>query len=91
LEIFDPLLDFFPAGAPADSRQNSWTEPEQALSRLFEVNIWMRRYGRAFPRKISVEDAEEMRRERVRDSRRGGAENLKRRRLAAAAAGQQAE
>jgi hypothetical protein len=70
-----------PAGAAADSRQDSGTG-----SRLFEVNIWMWRYGRAFPRKISVEDADEMRRERVRDSRRRGAETLKRRRLAAAAA-----
>jgi hypothetical protein len=43
----------------------------------------MWRYGRAFPRKISVEDAEEMRFKRVQDSRRKGAETLKRRRLAA--------
>jgi hypothetical protein len=40
----------------------------------------------AFPRTISDEDAEEMRRERVRESRRRGAETLKRRRFAAAAA-----
>ena len=70
-----------PAGAAADSRQDSGTG-----SRLFEVNVWMWRYGRAFPRKISVKDAEEMRRERVRESRRRGAETLKRRRLAVAAA-----
>ena len=44
------------AGAAADSKPDSGTD-----SRLFEVNIWMWRYGRAFPRKISVEDAEEMR------------------------------
>jgi hypothetical protein len=49
------------AGAAADSRQDSGTS-----SRLFEVNAWMWRYGRAFPRKISVKDSEEMRRERVR-------------------------
>jgi hypothetical protein len=66
-------------GAAADSRSNSGT-----ASRLFEVNIWMWRYGRAFPRKISVKDAEEMRRSRVSESRRRGAETLKRRRLAAA-------
>jgi hypothetical protein len=80
LEDFDSLLDFFPAGAAADSRQDSWTG-----SRLFEVNIWMWRYGRAFPRKISVEDAEEM------QHCCRGAETLKRHHLAAAAAGQPAE
>jgi hypothetical protein len=69
-----------PAGAAADSRPDSGTG-----SRLFEVNIWMWRYGRAFPRKISVEDAEEMRRKRVQDARRKGAETFKRRRLAALA------
>ena len=45
----------------------------------------MWRYGRAFPRKITVKDAQEMRRSRVAESRRRGAETLKRRRLAAAA------
>ena len=67
-----------PEGAAADSRPDSGTG-----SKLFEVNIWMWRYGRAFPRKISVEDAEEMRFKRVQDSRRKGAETLKHRRLAA--------
>ena len=70
------------SGAAADSRPNSGTG-----SRLFEVNMWMPvwRYGRALPRKISAEDAEEMRRKRVQESRRKGAETLKRRRLAVAA------
>jgi hypothetical protein len=68
-----------PSGAAADSRPNSGTG-----SRLFEVNIWMWHYGRAFPRKISVKDADEMRRSSVSESRRRGAETLKRRRLAAA-------
>jgi hypothetical protein len=67
-----------PAGAAADSRPDSGTG-----SRLFEVNIWMWCFGRAFPRKNSVEDAEEMRLERVQESRRKGAETLKRRTLAA--------
>ena len=40
-----------PDGTAADSRHDSGTG-----SQLFEVNIWMWRYGRAFPRKISVED-----------------------------------
>jgi hypothetical protein len=69
-----------PTGDAADSRPNSGTG-----SRLFEVNIWMWRYVRAFPRKITVKDAEEMRWSRVAESRRRGAETLKRRRLAAAA------
>ncbi len=54
-----------PDGAAADSRPNSGTG-----SRLFEVNIWMWHFGRAFPRKISVEGAKEMRRARVSESRR---------------------
>jgi hypothetical protein len=48
------------------------------------IRMW--RYARAFPRTISVKVAEETRRERVRESRRRGAETLKRRRLAVAAA-----
>ncbi len=60
------------AGAAADSRPDCGTG-----SRLFENNIWMWRYGRAFPRKISVEDAEEMRLKRLQESRRKGAKTLK--------------
>ncbi len=71
-----------PDGAAAGSRNDSGTG-----SRLFEVNVWMWNYGRVFPRKISVADAEAMRRERVQDSRSRGAETLKRRREAAAQAG----
>ena len=67
-----------PQGAAADSRQDSGTG-----SRLFEVNIWMWRYGRALPRNVSVADAKEMCRKRIQVSRRMGAETLKRRRLAA--------
>jgi len=48
------------------------------------AGVWMWNYGRAFPRKISVADAEAMRRKRVEDSRRRGAETLKRRREAGA-------
>ena len=70
-----------PEGAAAESRLDSGTG-----SRLFEVNIWMWRYGRAFPRKVSVKDAEEMRRDRVSESRRTGAATLKRRRAAVDAA-----
>ncbi len=73
------LLYEVPDGAAADSRHNSGTG-----SRLFEVNVWMWNYGRAFPRKMSVADAEAMRRKRVQDSRCRGAETLKRRRKASA-------
>ncbi len=62
-----------PEGAAADSRPDSGTG-----SKLFELNIWMWHYGRALPRKISVEDAEEMRFKRVQESRWKGAETLKR-------------
>ncbi len=72
------LLYQVPHGAAADSRLNSGTG-----SRLFEVNIWMWRYGRAFPRKISVKDAEDMLLARVSESRCRGADTLKHRRLAA--------
>jgi hypothetical protein len=57
-----------------------------------EVGVDPRPHRRAENRaSLPLNLGPEMRRERVRDSRRGGAENLKRRRLAAAAAGQQAE
>ncbi len=55
--------------AAADFRPNSRTG-----SRLFEVNIWMWHCGRAFPRKISVEDADEMLWASVSESRRRGAD-----------------
>ena len=45
-----------PAEAAADSRPDSVTD-----SRLFE--IWMWRYGRTFPREITVADAEAMRKQ----------------------------
>ena len=47
-----------------------------------EVNIWMWRYGRAFPRKISVKDAAEMWRQRVQDSKHWDVLALKCSRLA---------
>ncbi len=74
------LWHHVPDGAAADSRPYSGTG-----SRLFEVNIWMLNYGRAFPRMISVADAVEMRRKRVQESRRKGAETLKSMREAGAA------
>ena len=40
-------------------------------SRLFEVNVWMWRYGRTFPREITVEQAVELRKKRVQESTAG--------------------
>jgi hypothetical protein len=75
------LRHHVPDTAAADSKPYySWTG-----SLLFKVNIWMWNYGRAFPRKISVADAAEMRRKRVQESRPKGAETLKRLREAGAA------
>ena len=50
---------------------------------LFEINMWMWRYGRTFPRQISVDQAVELRKKRVQESRARGAETLRRRRDAA--------
>ncbi len=68
-----------PRGAAADSRPDSGTG-----SRLFEVNIWMWKYGRPFPRKVSVEEAVAMQKRRVQESRARGAATLQRRCEAAA-------
>jgi hypothetical protein len=59
-------------------------------SQLFEINMWMWRYGRTFPkfpRQISVDQAAEFRKKRVQDSRARGAETLRRRHDAAWAKG----
>jgi hypothetical protein len=69
-----------PREAAADSRSDSGTG-----SRLFEINMWMPvwRYGRTFPRQISVDQAVEFRKKRVQESKARGAETLRRRRDAA--------
>jgi hypothetical protein len=68
--------------AAADSRPDNGTG-----SRLFEINMWMWRYGRTFPRQISVDQAVELRKKRVQESRARGAETLRRQREAAWAKG----
>ena len=69
-----------PRGAAADSRPDNGTG-----SRLFEVNIWMWKYGRPFQRKYSVEEAAvALRKKRVQESRARGAATLQHRREAAA-------
>jgi hypothetical protein len=64
-----------PREAAADSGPDSGTG-----SRVFEINMWMWRYGRTFPRQISVDhdQAVEFRNNRVpvQESRARGAETL---------------
>jgi hypothetical protein len=67
-----------PREAAADPRPDSGTG-----SRLFEINMWMWRNGRTFPRQISVVQAVEFRKKRVQESRARGAETLRRLRDAA--------
>ena len=38
-------------------------------SRLYEVNMWMWRYGRGRPRMVFIAEAERIRKERIRESR----------------------
>ena len=66
-----------PAEAAADSRPDSGTG-----SRLFEINIWMWRYGRTFTREIAVSDSIELRKKRLADSRIRAAATMKPRREA---------
>ncbi len=57
-------------------------------SRLYEVNIWMWRYGRDHPRMLSITEAKRrIRRERISESRTRAGEIRKRRSEAAAVAG----
>ena len=56
-------------------------------SRLYEVNIWMSRYGRGRSRMVSIAEAERIRSKRLSESRLRAAETRKRRSEAAAAAG----
>ena len=71
-----------PREAAADSRSDNGTG-----SRLFQLNMWMWRYGRTFPRQISVDQAVVVLKKRVQESRARGAETLRRRREAAWAKG----
>jgi hypothetical protein len=64
-----------PREASADSRPNSGTG-----KRLFEINMWMWRYGRTVPRQISMNQAVELHKKRVKESRARAAETLQRRR-----------
>jgi hypothetical protein len=66
------------------------TQPNRGNgSRLYEVNLWMWRYGRGQERKVSVRKCMEARVKRLREARGRAAETRKRRRLAAEEAGGQ--
>ena len=54
-------------------------------SRLYELNLWMWRYGRGQVRKVSVAKAMEARVKRLREARARAGETAKRRRVASAA------
>ena len=62
-------------GAVADSRNGAGNG-----SRLYEVNIWMWRYGRGQPRRVTVAEAELQRKAAISDARRRAADTMKRRR-----------
>ena len=71
-----------PPGAAADSR------PDKGKgSSLYEVNIWMWRYGTGHQRKVSVLKAVEARVKRLREARARAGEMGKRRCMAAEPAG----
>jgi hypothetical protein len=71
-----------PREAAAYSRPDSGTG-----SRLFEINMWIWRYGRTFPRQISLDKAVELRKKRLQEFRARGAATLRRRRDGAWAKG----
>ena len=66
------------------------TQPDRgngSTGRLYEVNLWLWRYGRGQPRTMSIEEAEAARLDRVSEARKRAEETKKRRREAAAREG----
>ena len=59
----------------ADSRNGAGSG-----SRLYEVNIWMWRYGRGQPRRVTVAEAGLQRKDAISDACRRAADTMKRRR-----------
>ena len=64
------------SGGHADTRHDRGNG-----SRLYEVNLWMWRYGRGQPRKIPVLETMQIRVDRVRKARQVAGETLKKRKL----------
>jgi hypothetical protein len=61
------------------------TQPDRGNgSRLYEVNLWLWRYGRGQPRTMSIDEAEAARQDRISEARRRAEETKKRRREEAA-------
>ena len=60
-------------GAMADTRPDNGTG-----SSLYELNLWMWRYGRSLPRNMSVADSDKIRHKRMLESRTKGAETKRR-------------
>ena len=69
-----------PKGARADTKHDKGNG-----SRLYEVNLWMWRYGRGQPRKMPVLETMQLRMDRLRTARQVAWNTLKRRRLEAGA------
>ncbi len=53
---------------------------EYNCSRLYEVNLWLWRYGRGQPQTMSIDEAEAARQDRIREARRRAEETKKHRR-----------
>jgi len=64
------------AGGTADTRVGG------NGSKLYEVNVWMWRYGRGQPRKMSVAEAVSRRQQRFAEGRRRAVQTFKRRKVA---------
>ena len=85
-----PLMPCYLRGNPTPTLPHSYRDRDGAKadtslgrgngSRLYEVNLWMWRYGRGQPRKVTVEQAEQRRRERMHERSQRAAETMKRRR-----------
>ena len=62
------------------------TQPDRGNgSRLYEVNLWLWRYGRGQPRTMFIDEAEAARQDRISEARRRAEETKKRSREEAAA------
>ncbi len=68
--------------------RRSDTQPDRGNgSRLYEVNLWLWRYGLGQPRTMSIEEAAAARQDRVSEARKSAEETKKHSREAAAREG----
>ena len=61
-------------GAVADSKRGAGNG-----SRLYELNIWVWRYGKGQPRRVTIAEAEQQQKAAISDARTRAADTLKRR------------